>query len=83
MVLYCVPRFANTITGRLAVPSTIYTSETWGLNIGPQLGALLMSPKVGYQYTLAGTVLAQDAQHLKQAFLKIYPANPCSLLDSW
>ena len=38
--------------------------------MGAQLGALLSGPKVGYQYTLAGTVLAPDVLHLKQESLK-------------
>ena len=42
----------------------------------PQLGALLMAPKVGYQYILAGTVLAPDVQHLKQEFLKNTSCKP-------
>ena len=49
MVLHRVPQFYVTVTGHLAVPSVIHTSEAWGDNVGPQLGALLMVPKVGYQ----------------------------------
>ena len=49
MILHCVPRLAVTVTGCLAVTSAIHTSEAWGPNVGPQLGALLIAPKVGYQ----------------------------------
>ena len=70
MVLHRVLQFADTVTGCLAVLSAIYISNAWGLNMGPQLGALLRAPKIRYQCTLAGTVLAQDIQHLTQEFLK-------------
>ena len=76
MVLYHVPLFADTVTGQLSVPSAIHISGAWRPDMGPQLGALAMAPKVGYQYTLAGTVLAQDVQHLKQEFLKNTSCKP-------
>ena len=76
MVLHCVPLFADTVTGQLSVPSAIHISGAWRPDMGPQLGALAMAPKVGYQYTLAGTVLAQDVQHLKQEFLKNTSCKP-------
>ena len=60
MFLYCVLQCIGTVTGRLAVPSAIYASEAWGPNMGPQPGVLVRAPKVGYQYTLAGTVLTPD-----------------------
>ena len=49
MVLYHVLLFADTDTGRLAVPYVIYTPEVWGPSMGPHLGTLLVAPKVGYQ----------------------------------
>ena len=50
MVLYCVPLFVDTITGWLTVPSAIHASKARGPNMVPQLGDLLVAPKVGYQY---------------------------------
>ena len=60
---------ADTVTGQLAVLSVMHTSEARGPNMGGQLGAMVVAPKLGYQYTLAGSVLAPDVQHLKQEFL--------------
>ena len=44
--------------------------------MGPQLGALLGAPKLGYQYTLAGTVLAPDVQLLNQESLENTSCKP-------
>ena len=54
----------------------MHVSEAWGPTMGPQVGALLRAPKIGYQYTIAETVLAPDVQHLKQEFLKNASCKP-------
>jgi hypothetical protein len=72
MVLYRVPRFAVTVTGCLVVTSAIHTSEAWRPNVGPQLGALLMAPKVGYQYTLLGQSTILSWNLAKNSYVELF-----------